>query len=169
MSHRIAIVAVGVAGVLALLFGPLHAAARHAPATKHACKTTSPRHRAHILATNTSQPVITFGITGGNIQPWSVSLDGDGSVSATGWMKVRNHTLVDPASTLTGLFKLADADSFFSLPTRTNCSGVLPDIATRYIWLNSRTGSHQVAVRGGCSSRFNQLYAALENTVDIQH
>jgi len=153
--------------LLLLLALPLQSYAGKAHAKKAACKTA--KVKTHRPANANAQSVISFGIYGGNIVPWSAVVDGDGSVSTSGWEKARNQKLADSQNTLNGLFKLADAEGFFTMPSRTSCVGTNPDVATRYIKMDSGSGAYQVAAHGTCVQNFNQLYAALENAVDLQH
>jgi hypothetical protein len=119
----------------------------------------------HRLRPASSEPAIVFGVKGGNILPWSIAIDGDGAITAEGWLKPGSPRLTNPRDTLSALAKLADAERFWSMPTLTNCTGALPDIATQYITITSTSGTRTVSVHGGCVASFNQLAAALQNAV----
>src|SRR5690242_20983974 len=120
--------AAAAAVALVLLVGaPMVASARPSAAHK-ACKTSKTTRAAHARATSSSNPDSTFGISGGNILPWTIEVDNSGAVTSTSWVKAHNTQLADPAGTLDALFKLADAEGFFSMPANTRCPGVLPDI-----------------------------------------
>lgn len=143
---------------------PVSAAAGHG---SRSGKCTSTRTTHHTLKAATTAPAITVGISGGNIMPWSVSVAGDGTVTASGWNKPKISHLTDPKDALPALFKLADAEGFWSMTAQTSCTGTLPDIASQYIQINSSTGSKRVAVHGGCNANFQQLLAAYENAVGL--
>jgi len=117
-------------------------------------------HRTHTVSGSTGQAVFTFGIQGGNLRPWSVTISDDGSIAATGSIK-HAQKLDDPKNTLNGLLKLADAESFFALPKNLRCSGVLPDIAARWIMIKANGDTKQVSVHGACNAAFSQVYAVL--------
>lgn len=154
---------------VALLALPLQVLASHGHKVKHAtCKTTPKAAKVRTMS-STAGTVIGFGISGGNILPWSITIDGTGSVANAGWIKPHNTKFADPTNTLNGLFTLANAGNFFAMPAFTNCTGTLPDVAGRYITMTSSSGSHKVTVHGMCVQAFNQLYGALENATDIQH
>lgn len=136
--------------VLALAV-PLSAHAGHAA-------NSSAHHSARQAST-----VFTFGVRGGNIRPWSVQLASDGSVTAS-IVTVGDAHLPDGHNTIIGLKVLAKAEQFGAMSRQTNCTGTLPDIASRYITYKGKT----VAVHGACVSHFNQLYAVLYNTADVQ-
>lgn len=126
------------------------------------------KHHVHHLATKGAGDDIVFGITGGNIMPYVVTIEANGTIVAKG-RTVQNQQLTASGSTLGGLEKLADTEGFWSMPARTNCSGTLPDVASSYITINSTSGSKAVTVHGGCVARFNQLYGVLTNVVAIQY
>lgn len=105
--------------------------------------------------------VITFGLQGGNIRPWSVTIDRNGTITAASWVAVSNHHLAQPAATLKGLTTLARAEKFAALPANTQCHGVLPDVASRYITLSTNSGMKTVAVHGNCVGHFKQFWAVL--------
>ena len=154
-----AIALLGAASVI-----PVSAAAGH-NASKGKCTTAKKTH--HTLKAATARPAITMGIGGGNIVPWSVSIAGDGTVTAAGWHKPKKSHLTDPKDALPALFKLADSEGFWNMAALTSCTGTLPDIATQYIEINSSSGSKRVAVHGGCSANFQQLLAAYDNAVGL--
>jgi len=176
LTRNLLILLVAAAAFLALMLAlPLQSFAGTAHATSHPKKTTckpakTAKPKAHKPAGLTAgQNDITFGIRGGNIQTWTATIAGDGTVTTTGWEKSRNAKLMEAQPALNGLFKLADAEGFFTMPQVTSCSGTNPDVATRYISMDSGSGSRQVAVHGTCVQGFNELYAVLANEVDLQH
>ena len=122
-------------------------------------------HRSHAVATQTGQTVFTFGIQGGNIRPWSVTISDTGAVSSTGSITVRTQSLAEARDTLNGLLKLADAENFFAQPGLTQCSGTLPDVAARWIRIQASGDTKKDAVHGTCNAAFNQIYAVLTASV----
>jgi hypothetical protein len=135
----------------------------------HKCSTSSAGKKGkHTMAQASASPVFTFGVTGGNIRPWSVSIDPDGSVQSKG-IGVRDQKPIYPTDTLNGLLALAGTEGFWSMPSSTSCTGTLPDIASRFVQITSNTGTTKVSVHGGCNGSFNQLWANLAATVDIEH
>jgi hypothetical protein len=158
-------------GLVALLLLSGAAAVPVSAATNHTngkakCTSTKPTSR-HTLKTASAQPAITFGVTGGNLMPWNVTIDGDGTITGSGWNKPQNAHLTDPKNSLPALFKLADTEGFWSQAASTSCTGTLPDIVTQYIRINSSTGSKKVSVHGGCVANFSQLIAVLENAAGV--
>lgn len=117
---------------------------------------------------NSSNPAIVFGIAGGNIRPWQVTIHNDGTVTATG-ITVRDQHLADPKNTLNGLKLLAKAAGFNTMQPQTQCTGTLPDIAGRFVEIHSAAGSKRVSVHGGCSGPFNRLWAVLYATADVSY
>lgn len=142
---------------------PLSALAGHASeaiASNRAAKVTHKYHRTHTVSGSTGRAVFSFGIQGGNIRPWSVTLSDDGSITATGSIK-HVQKLADPTDTLNGLLKLADAENFFALPKNVRCPGVLPDVAAQWITIKANGDTKQVMVHGACNAAFSQVYAVL--------
>jgi hypothetical protein len=99
-----------------------------------------------------------FGRSGGNIRPLEVRIAPTGRVVVDG---VRGPVL--SIVQLRALTRLAERVRFRALPARVVCKGVLPDVATRHVVALGRA----VFVRGGCSSRFNRLYAALSRAAGV--
>jgi hypothetical protein len=153
-------------GAVVMLSAPLTASAHAPDKSKTTCKSTKPviRH----LSSSATGAVFTFGIQGGNIQPWAVSFNADGTVTRTGWEKPTNTHLAEPANALNTLLNLASNEGFFSMPATTSCAGTLPDIASRYIMIDTGSTSKAVKVHGTCVQGFNELSAVLENVADFQ-
>ena len=150
-------------GALALLFlgaMPLTALASHTPRTAHK------HHRTHFVTKLTTQQIISFGIEGGNIRPFQVTIDGDGTIVMSN-QGVHSRRLVDPKDTLNGFLKLADAEGFFSLPAQTGCQGTLPDVGSRFISIQANGDSKRVSVHGSCLTAFDQLYAVLQAAIGV--
>lgn len=98
-----------------------------------------------------------FGRSGGNIRPL------DARISATGRVVVdgkQSRTL--PQAQLRTLRAILVRERFSSLPTRIACRA-LPDVATRHVAAAGKT----VSVQGGCSPRFDRVYAALARAAGV--
>jgi hypothetical protein len=114
-----------------------------------------------------TQPSFAFGRTGGNIEPFTVTIARDGSVTSTGPVQPAKHRLA--VSTLARLAKLASTEHFFGLPQRVTCPVSLPDFAYRSVTVStSATRRRTVLVRGGCQPGFTTLYAALAAAVGVR-
>jgi hypothetical protein len=103
----------------------------------------------------TGQTPIVFGITGGNIVPYRVSIQPDGSVWAGG-THVNPRRRISPARVRVLRLRIERAD----LASR-SCPGVLPDIAGRYI----RYGGRTVTVHGTCEPGFERVWNDLTRAV----
>jgi len=114
-----------------------------------------------------STTIVTFGIKGGNILPWKAVFKYGGSVKVIGRSKTRTH-LTDPENTLNGIITLANAEGFFSMPSTTNCTGTLPDVASTYIAIKTTSGTKRVQVHGGCVPKFTQLADVLFQLAGVE-
>ena len=140
-----------------------------APSLTHAsaihCNAVGPARVTHQFPQgNASAKVISFGVKGGSLRPWSVVLTLDGSVTASG-VDATTHTLTTPQDTLKGLLTLAEAEGFFSMNKQIGCPGsgaAGPDSSARTIAITTSTGTKRVSVFGSCKASFNQLYAVLQ-------
>jgi hypothetical protein len=164
--QRLSRMSMAAAFAVLLVALPLGVFAGHAATKKTGC-TTRKTSTKHVLVSNGT--AIAFGSVGGNMQPWTVTFNADGTVTAKGWVKPRNNKLMNPASTLQGFETLAQGIGFYSMPGLTNCTGTLPDISSRYVTMTTTTGSRTVRFHGGCGGEFNQLWSALANAADYQH
>jgi hypothetical protein len=104
-------------------------------------------------------PGLSFGRSGGNIRPYTVSISASGRVTSNG-MTVRNRQV--SATALRSLRALVLAARLSRLPALTLCPGTLPDFAT--VWVQA--GGRRVAVRGECRPELTRLYLALVRAVD---
>jgi hypothetical protein len=153
--------------ILALAALPLLAAP---PA--HALAATHPGSAAqvHHLPSAGSSPVtvFSFGIKGGTLRPWSVSVGLDGSIAGVG-VQPFTDKLADPQSALSGLLTLADAEGFFSMGKVVGCTTSVanPDVSARSIKIKTSTGTKSVSAYGTCNAKFNQLYAVLEGVAGV--
>jgi hypothetical protein len=102
-----------------------------------------------------------FGRLGGNIRPYTVSIATDGLIHSSGPVTAGRMKL--SAAQLASLDRAVAATRFASLPAMTNCPGTLPDIATTFI----RVGTKTVRVHGSCVPRFSKLFTALSDAVKL--
>jgi hypothetical protein len=93
--------------------------------------------------------------------PYHVTIANSGVVHTYGPVKV-GRKLLAPVQ-LASLNRVATETRFTALPTTTNCRGTLPDVAGTYI----RVGARTVHVHGGCSTRYQRLFKALETSVHL--
>jgi len=107
-------------------------------------------HVAVLLAS----AVISFGRTGGNIIPYTVSVSQAGAVTTSGPVTAPKAI---PVPAVNGLLVLARAERFSTLPARIQCAGVHPDVAGTFVSIAGRT----VISHGACNRQFNELYAVL--------
>jgi hypothetical protein len=112
------------------------------PAALAGCGSSSVSHR----------PIV-FGITGGNIAPYRISIQPNGSARGRGRTVLAQ---ISPARVRALRREIQQAH----LSSR-RCAGVLPDVASRYIRIGDRT----ITVRGGCETRFNQVWNDLVRAV----
>jgi hypothetical protein len=99
-----------------------------------------------------------FGRTGGNIAPFSVVIDKDGTISHSGAVRVAHPgTTANTAE----LLRYAQSHGFWTLPGQTACFSSLPDVASLYVTIHTAARTHRVAVRGQCSPRFSRIYSRL--------
>jgi hypothetical protein len=99
-----------------------------------------------------------FGRSGGNIRPLEVRISAAGRVMVD---KVRQSTLTQ--AQLRTLQRVIERERFVSLPAHIVCTGVLPDIAMRHVVAAGKS----VTARGGCSTRFDRVYAALARAAGV--
>jgi hypothetical protein len=108
-----------------------------------------------------SQRGFAFGRLGGNIRPYAVSIASDGRVRVSGPATTARAKLT--AAQLASLDRAAADARFASLPAMTNCPGTLPDVATTFI----RVGTKTVRVHGDCVARYAKLFTALSHAVKL--
>ncbi len=99
---------------------------------------------------------ILFGISGGNIAPYRVSIERTGIVKIRPSLGLHPRRRLAPARVRQLRSEIRQAH----LESR-RCSGVLPDIASRYI----RVGSRTVTVHGGCERAFTRVWNDLTSAV----
>jgi hypothetical protein len=106
-----------------------------------------------------------FGRIGGNIEPFTVTIAADGSVSSTGPVRPLKSR-VDSLG-LARLGSIVTAQRFFTLPRSTRCPDTLPDFASSFVVVRKGSLSRRVLVRGDCNQRFDKTYAALTRAVGL--
>jgi len=106
-------------------------------------------------ASAADRTTIGFGISGGNIPSYGVTIRSDGSVRTTGSPPhVRRQIAVGSVRRLRNEIQGAHLVS-------RRCPRVLPDFATHYIRLGGRT----VSVHGTCEARFQRVWNDLWRAV----
>ena len=108
-------------------------------------------------------PTFTFGRTGGNIVPFTVTIGANGHVSTTGTQKLTVTFATVPLRN--GLGKLAKAEGFWTMATVLDCGKINPDVASRFITITAAGKSRTVRSRAVCSPAFEELYAVLSASV----
>jgi hypothetical protein len=109
-----------------------------------------------------SQRGFAFGRTGGNIVPFTVSIENDGRVHVSGPVAVLRTKLsrIEVAT----LNRVVATNGFERLPSTMECPGVLPDVAATFV----RVGPLRVQVHGGCLTRYQHVYNALARAVRLK-
>lgn len=103
---------------------------------------------------------IEFGIAGGNIAPYRVTIEPTGRVRASGSMRANPRDL--SRAEIASLSRLVRNDFSTGLTSR-RCRGTNPDFASRFIRAENRT----VTVHGSCEPRFERLWNTLARSVGI--
>ena len=101
---------------------------------------------------------IVFGLSGGNMAGYHVTIQPDGSVRLRGgsW-KIRRQIQARQVSRLRTEIRNAHLTSRI-------CAGSLPDFASEFIRLDGRT----FTVRGGCEQRFQRVFGDLKSAVGLR-
>jgi hypothetical protein len=104
-----------------------------------------------------STPIV-FGLTGGNMAGYRVTIQPDGSVRLRGgpW---KGRRQIQP----TQVRRLRSEIRNAHLASRI-CAGTLPDFASEFIRLDGRT----FTVRGRCEQRFQRVFRDLESAVSLR-
>jgi hypothetical protein len=100
----------------------------------------------------TATPIV-FGISGGNIAPYRVSIQPDGSVRGA------THRQI-PSARVRRLQREIEQAHL----TSRRCSGTLPDVASRYIRVSGRT----VTVHGACEPSFERVWHDLAQAAGVR-
>lgn len=113
-------------------------------------------------ASTSARPLrIVFGVGGGNIAPFQVTIEPTGRIRASGSMRPRRHRL--SRAKVASLSGLVRKDLAAGLRSR-ECAGTLPDVASEFIRAAGRT----VRVHGSCEPRFHRLWKTLAQAVGLQ-
>jgi hypothetical protein len=110
-----------------------------------------------------ASPSFSFGRTGGNILPFTVTIGRNGAVTSDGSVQPTAKTASTPLRN--GLAKLARAEGFFTMTTSIFCAKVNPDVASQFVTVSAFGKTHTVTVHGTCSAPFEELYAVLSASV----
>jgi hypothetical protein len=100
---------------------------------------------------------IVFGITGGNIAPYRVSIRPNGSVRGSGSQGTVRRQIPPPR-----VRQLPHEIEQAHLASR-SCPGSVPDVASQYI----RVGGRTVTVHGGCEAQFRRVWGDLLQAVGL--
>lgn len=101
---------------------------------------------------------LAFGIGGGNMVPYRVTIQPNGVVRADGSVRPRRRHL--PVTTV---LRLRNEVLQAHLTSR-DCKGTLPDVGTQYI----RVGSRTWRLHGRCEQRFERVWSDLAHAVGLQ-
>jgi hypothetical protein len=103
-----------------------------------------------------------FGRTGGNIIPFTVTIASTGRVQASGPVHVGRKTLTN--AQLAALGRVATQVRFSSM-RGAMCPRTLPDVASTFI----RRGSRTVRVHGACIAAYERFWNALSAAVKLRY
>ena len=112
-------------------------------------------------STSTKPEPVVFGVSGGNITPFAVTIEPSGQVSHTGFAKLRRNHL--SRAKVASLSRLARQEFARGLTSR-RCPGTNPDFASGFIRASGRT----VTVHGSCEPSFTKLWDTLERAVVLR-
>jgi hypothetical protein len=108
-------------------------------------------------ASDPAHTPLVFGVGGGNMVPYRVTIQPNGVVRATGSVHPRRRHL--PVSTVQRLRN----EVLQAHLTSRDCQGTLPDVGRQYI----RAGSRTWTVHGGCEKRFARAWGDLARAVGL--
>jgi hypothetical protein len=112
-------------------------------------------------AASTSPQRIVFGLGGGNVVPFQVTIEPTGRVRASSSIQPRYRRLSH--AKVAALSRLVRADFAGGLKSR-RCAGTLPDVGSDFIRAYGRT----VRVHGSCEPRFHRLWNTLAQAVGLR-
>jgi len=154
---RLSCTAVG--ALVAVLATPFVAFSSH--------QTFAGRHR---LDTSAGKPAFMFSLHGpinGRLH-YSVTIYGSGAVSATGTVSLPSKGLRFSRDTLDGLLRLAEAESFFTMPQVINGGEPLPDAGSNVITIHTTSETKTVVEQSPTrNTRFDQLFAVLNAVAGV--
>ena len=111
-------------------------------------------------AASTAPHRIVFGLGGGNLAPWQVTIEPTGRVHATADVRPSRRQL--SRAKVVSLSNLVREAFSAGLKSRL-CPGTNPDVGSRFIHAFGRT----VRVHGNCEPRFSRLWNALARAVGL--
>jgi hypothetical protein len=109
-------------------------------------------------ASTTPHPIV-FGVAGGNLAAYEVTIEPTGRIRST-VVRTKYHVL--SRAKVASLSRLVRAAFASGLKSRL-CPGTNPDFGSRFIHAYGRT----VRVRGSCEPRFNRLWDTLARAVGL--
>ena len=109
-----------------------------------------------------SQRGFAFGRTGGNILPFTVTIENDGRVHVSGPVAVTRQKLT--RLEVANLDRVVATNGFERLKPMNECPHVLPDVAATFV----RVGPLRVQVHGSCIARYQHVYSALVRAVHMK-
>jgi hypothetical protein len=112
-------------------------------------------------AASTTPHRIVFGIAGGNMVPFQVTIEPTGRIHASGPLEPSRRHLSH--AKIVSLSRLVREDFSAGLKSRL-CPGTNPDVGSEFIHAYGRT----VRVHGGCEPRFSRLWATLAKAVGLR-
>jgi hypothetical protein len=121
----------------------------------------------HGAARASGEPLFEFGRSGGNIEPFRVQIQSDGTIDHSGPVRFAKPGTRLSQARLGALLRYARTQRFWSLPPQTFCGDSLPDFASLYVTISSAGKTRTVSVRGGCKPRFSQIYRALASAATV--
>ncbi len=112
-------------------------------------------------AASTTPHRIVFGIVGGNMVPFQVTIEPTGRIHASGPLEPGRRHLSH--AKLVSLSRLVREDFSAGLKSRL-CPGTNPDVGSEFVHAYGRT----VRVHGGCEPRFSRLWSTLAKAVGLR-
>ena len=112
-------------------------------------------------AASTTPHRIVFGIVGGNMVPFQVTIEPTGRIRVSGPLKPSRRQL--SRAKVVSLSRLVRQGFGSGLKTRL-CPGTNPDIGSKFIHAYGRI----VRVHGGCEPRFSRLWDTLAQAVGLR-
>jgi hypothetical protein len=112
-------------------------------------------------AASTTLHRIEFGVAGGNLVPYQVTIEPTGRVRASGEVETRIRQLSH--AKVVSLSRLVRAGFAAGLKSRL-CPGTNPDVGSDFIHAFGRT----VRVHGNCEPRFHRLWDTLSKAVGLR-
>jgi hypothetical protein len=115
---------------------------------------------ASAASTQSGPMRIEFGIAGGNLVPFQVTIERTGHVHASGLVQPAHRRLSH--AKVSSLSRTVRRDFAAGLKSR-QCAGTNPDIGSTFVRAEGRT----VRVHGSCEPRFHRLWNTLAKAVGI--